>query len=63
MAKKKSVVAKSPEVKVVEKVSEYPEFIVLPYRLAHKLSRSDRRVRMLLRGQVAEHIEGLKKKK
>ena len=40
---------------------DYPEFISLPYALAHKASRSDRRIRILLMTQVAEHKEKLKK--
>ena len=42
---------------------DYPDFISLPYPLAHKASRTDRRIRVLLQTQVAEHKAGLKKNK
>jgi len=41
---------------------DYPEFIKLPYKLAHFASRSDRRIKLLLHAQVAEHKAKLKKK-
>ena len=42
---------------------DYPEYIKVPYPLAHKASRSDRRIKLLLHTQVAEHKDRLKKNK
>ena len=42
---------------------DYPDFISLPYPLAHKARRTDRRIRVLLHTQVAEHKAKLNKKK
>ena len=69
MAKKiieKPVKIAKPPVAVVpsSKVHpDYPEYIKVPYPLAHKASRSDRRIRLLLATQVAEHKDRLKKNK
>ncbi len=64
MAKKKIEISK--EVKAPPAINQhpdYPDFISIPYPLAHKASRTDRRIRILLHNQVAEHKAGLKKKK
>jgi len=64
IVKKKEVTRK--EVKAPSAINQhpdYPDFISIPYPLAHKASRTDRRIRILLHNQVAEHKAGLKKKK
>ena len=62
IVKKKITKPEALKAPTVELHPDYPAFISLPYKLAHFASRSDRRIKLLLHAQVAEHKAKLKKK-